>query len=285
MMPILITGSNGLVGKSLAKALRRQSLPILTTSRKMETDSDSCDYEVDLCSAPQVDGMLSNQKFGTVIHAAGRIIADDPETYVRDNLYATQNILTSSRNSKVRKFIYFSTIEVYENNGPYTEESQTQASSDYAKTKIAAENLVLAASSPDFQTIIIRLAGVHGPERKSGALYNFIKAAKENEPIKILDPLSIFRLSFTDDISLGVALILKTESFTQAIYNMAGEEAISLLDFARLAKRVTNSSSELVCSEKVTGRNRDLNIDKVCRDFGYSPLPTEHHLKSIASVI
>lgn len=285
MMPILITGSNGLVGSSLAKELRRQNFPIVTTSRKIGSDPDLCDYEADLCSGSQIDRVLSSQKMGTVIHAAGRIIANDLETYLQDNFYATQNILLSSRNSGVKKFIYLSTIEVYENDGPYSEESQTQALSDYAKTKLATEDLVLAASSPDFQTIVIRLAGVHGPERKSGVIYNFIKAAKKNEPIQILDPLSIFRLSFTADISLGIKLILKTENFTQAIYNMAGKEAVSLLDFARMAKRVTNSRSELICSEKVIGRNRDLRIDKISQDFGYFPLPTEIHLKSIASAI
>ncbi len=284
MSPILITGSSGLVGGSLVKSLRLKDSVIFTTSRA-GSKLDLCNYPADLCDPKQVVSLLSKKKIGAIVHAAGRIKANDFETYKRDNCDATRNILTAARDSGVRKFVYLSTIEVYENDGPYTEESSTQSLSPYAQTKLEAEDYVRAASTRDFQTIIIRLAGVHGPERKSGAIYNFVKAAKKNEPIKILDPKSIFRLSFTGDITLGIELILSKDNFAQPVYNMAGEEAFSLSDFALAIKRITNSKSELIYSGEVAERNRDLRIDKIRHDLGYSPLPTDYHLRSIASAL
>lgn len=284
MNPILITGSNGLVGGSLAKALRLKGFFALTTSRTNDPEFD-CDYQADLSDQRQVVGLLSGKKIDAVIHAAGRIKADDLETYRQDNVDATRNILAVAQDSGVKKFIYISTIEVYGNDGPYTEESSIQSLSSYALTKLEAESHVRAASKRNFQTVIIRLAGVHGPERKNGVIHNFIKAAKQNEPIKILDPKSTFRLSFTADIHTGIELFLRVEGFIRPVYNMAGKEALTLLDFALAIKKITNSNSELICLEGIVERNRDLRIDKICRDLGYSPLPTDHHLRSIAAVL
>ena len=285
MNSILITGSNGLVGGSLVRALRLKKLFVLTTSRTIGPDLDLCDYQADLSDQKQATGVLSGKKVGAIIHAAGRIKANDLEAYKRDNVDATRNILSIAQESGVRKFIYLSTIEVYGNDGPYTEESPTQPLSYYAQTKLEAENYVHAASNQNFQTVIIRLAGIHGPERKNGVIHNFFKAAKQNKPIEILDPKSIFRLSFTADIAAGIELFLSKESFIHSVYNMAGEKALTLLDFACAIKKITNSNSELICSEGAVARNRDLRIDKICRDLGYSPLSIDSHLKSIASAV
>jgi len=168
-MKIFITGASGFVGGAVTQALvaDHHVFAMARSDRSAERverlgaiaiRSDLA--TISAADLPQVD---------LVIHAAAR--AEEWGSYnafYQANVEGTRNILKAAREGGVLRFIHVGTeaamyegqdLENIDESYPYALES----SFPYAKTKALAEQLVLAANAPDFQTLSIRPRLVWGP--------------------------------------------------------------------------------------------------------------------------
>jgi len=139
MHNILITGSNGFLGKLISAELENEN-QIFALSR------NSGNYRVLL----EKDIPVFNDNFDLVIHSAGKAHSV-PKTEIQKkefydvNVLGTQNLLKGLEKSILPKeFIFISSVSVYgQDNGNYIQENYPlQASDAYGKSKIEAEKVI-----------------------------------------------------------------------------------------------------------------------------------------------
>jgi nucleoside-diphosphate-sugar epimerase len=172
---ILLTGSNGFLGKRISSQLI-VDFNLFTLSR---TNSNiNCDLSVFQPILPIVD---------IVIHSAGmaHILPQsnsDDNAFFKVNVYGTANLLRALEISvvKPKNFIFISSVAVYGlNNGENIKEDCLLLANDsYGKSKIEAEKLVFEwCTKHNVICTILRLPLVVGmnPPGNLGAMINGIK--------------------------------------------------------------------------------------------------------------
>jgi UDP-glucose 4-epimerase len=152
-MKLLITGSNGFIGKHLKEQLKgKHKLTFCDTSTGGDIFSDNFEYDV--------------KRVDAVFHLAAKVSVPDsfkqPAEYAHTNIIGTTRVVRLCQKYK-KKLIYPSTAAVLQPD-----------SSPYAKTKYYAEGVVEAMSS-EFPAVILRLFNVYGENPNPGtAMWNFL---------------------------------------------------------------------------------------------------------------
>lgn len=213
-MNILITGSNGFLGKIFVSILNKQNCKIETLNRS------NSDYNFDLSNeVPLID-----KKFDLVIHTAGRAHFKPNSNYeidiiFRNNLYGTYNLLKSLTGAYIPKyFIFISSVSVYGlSKGTLIDESRPLLASDpYGKSKIEAEKLIINwCNKNNVKYTILRLPLIIGKAPK-GNLYDMINAIKKGYYFNIGNGLAKKSMVLATD----VGKILITIAPIGGIYNL-----------------------------------------------------------------
>lgn len=282
---ILVTGCHGLLGGALVRAFRRSGRPVLATGRRATPPEPGWDYTAcDLADARQVEALFAGD-IATVVHAAAQIApagADPQESFQRNNVVATENLCRAACGHQGIRFINCSTISVYSGEGPYAEDSSpTAPSSDYGRTKRAAEKVVEDAAGPDLPAISLRLAGLHGGARIGGVVHHFIRAALDGRPLQVAEPDSRFNLAFVDDVIAAIEVLTAADwPHDHAIYNLATREAVDLRTLAERVLELTGSTAGLEIGN-APARNRVLDVRKIKHDFALTEAGLEANLESV----
>ncbi len=110
-----------------------------------------------------------------VIHLAALLHATDvsvrrADEYQAVNVGGTAAIVEAATRSGVKRLVFFSTISVYGDSGNrvVTEDATPRPGSVYARTKLAAERIVLEAKRADGEPLgaVLRMAAVYGSRVK-----------------------------------------------------------------------------------------------------------------------
>jgi nucleoside-diphosphate-sugar epimerase len=172
---IIITGASGFLGGRTA-AFFAQNFPqyqVIATSRtagkKASLENLGCQYMLgDLQDQSFCDSITKDASI--VIHCAA---LSSPygqyEKFHQSNIVATQTLLDASKANGVNKFIYISTPSIYVSfndrfNVSENDPLPKKMVNDYARTKLIAEKLVLAANSDALSTIALRPRAIIGAE-------------------------------------------------------------------------------------------------------------------------
>ena len=137
-MKILITGSNGFIGKYLRNHFQAEH-EIYTISRKTDNANVSInDYEIDLSDVNFVKENFTDavfkQKMDVIIHCAAVLASIDNKdiTVFHKNNAITESMIHIAGITKALKFINISTIGVYPNiSGTYNEQSVIEPSMNH----------------------------------------------------------------------------------------------------------------------------------------------------------
>ncbi|MBW6520812.1 MAG: NAD-dependent epimerase/dehydratase family protein [Desulfoarculaceae bacterium] len=170
MKKVLITGGGGFVGQNIVQQLRARDIDCLVVGRHSYP-------EVEALGAAVRQGDICDREFmreccrgrDTVFHVAALAgIWGRWRDYYATNVLGTENVLAGCRAEGVSHLVYTSTPSVVFNslsicNGdeqlPYTDRFLCH----YARSKVMAEQLVLAASDQHLRTCAIRPHLVWGP--------------------------------------------------------------------------------------------------------------------------
>ena len=172
-MNILVTGSNGFLGKTIVEILQKKH-QIITLARS------SGDYQLPL------DKQVPNfkEKFNLIIHSAGKAhsvpkTAIEKKQFHQVNVIGTQNLLKGLENSAIpQQFVFISSVAVYgkEKGTNITEESPLNAKDAYGMSKIEAEKFIFDwCQKNNVICTILRLPLLVGPN-PPGNLGAMIKA-------------------------------------------------------------------------------------------------------------
>ena len=268
-MRILVTGAAGFIGSALCEQL------VLSKHEVTAVDNFSDYYDVslkrlrvkellsplslevlnlDICDQSKVEKIIASSNPEVVIHLAAqagvRLGISESHKYVESNLVGFSNVLISTIENKVPKFLYASSSSVYGDQAlvPYTEsEKSLNPSSFYGATKLANELLVSTViRNSCTKARGLRFFSVYGPwGRPDMAYFRIISSALTGSDFKLFGDGSIER-DFTyihDVVNLIPKLFeeLNNHAFGFAdVVNLGGGRPVSINKLVEAVERVTN---------------------------------------------
>ena len=222
---ILITGSSGFIGFSLAKLLLKIGYDVIGVdnlnnyySVKLKQDRLSIlkkfknfqFYKIDIRNKKKILSCFKKNNIETVYHLAAqagvRHSLKHPEDYVTNNLIGFFNVIESSRLHNIKHFIFASSSSVYGLNEklPFAESDPVNHPSQfYAATKRSNEIMAHSYSCIyGLNCTGIRFFTVYGPwGRPDMALFKFVKNTLEKKPIDVFNHGDHVRdFSYIDDV-------------------------------------------------------------------------------------
>ena len=237
---VLITGATGAIGPRVVAELCKAGYAVRALSIDMPQNGDF-PSGVEVCTGDITDPATvssSMQGVHAVVHMAALLhnLHCPPELYEkyeRINVGGTANIIKSASLAHVERVVLFSTIAVYgaSNGGILTEKSQANPDTVYAKTKLAAEQIVLNAGRRDGQPIgtVLRLGAVYGPGLK-GNYQRLLLALARGKFIPIGDGRNRRTLIYDRDVARAAVLALQHPLAAGRIYNVSDGQFHSISD-------------------------------------------------------
>jgi nucleoside-diphosphate-sugar epimerase len=212
MLPkIVITGGNGMVGSELVDKLRKKYR--ITVIDKLDSnitgfseDIEICRY--DFCNTERIEPCLKDAF--AVIHLAAAVhwvpkSEMDKEKFAEINARATERFFYACARNNVKRVLFFSTNDVYEESDSIVgEDYSISPKSVYAKTKYDAEKFAIKVSNETGMPIcIFRPASIFGKGDK-GSLKTLIKLCRIGIVPVVRGGKNLKSLSYVKDISLAV---------------------------------------------------------------------------------
>jgi len=199
----------------------------------------------DVADREAVRAALRDAQAGLVVHFAAESHVTrsetDPEGFRRTNVEGTRVMLEEAASAGVRRFVHISTDEVYGPilEGAFREEDKEpgegQATSPYAKSKAAADDLALGFDA-DMEVVLVRPTNAFGPwQFPEKALPRWITRALRGEPLLVWgDGLYVRQWLYAEDLAEALRLVLGAAS-PDPVYNVGPrhEPEITNLDLAR----------------------------------------------------
>jgi len=247
-MKILITGSNGQLGKELFEilsAMKSEIGPVPGEYRDADiicVDIDTCD----ISNPAEVDELADiheDHPFDLVIHCAAMTNVDgceeDCEAAMKGNASATGNIARFAKTQSA-KLVYISTDYVFDGKAtmPYAEWDMPAPASVYGKSKWLGEQYVNAVHDRVF---IVRTSWLYG--RYGG---NFVKTirkiAAENESITVVHD-QVGNPTNANDLAHHILKIAASDHY--GVYHVTGGGICSWFEFAREIVRLSGLKCEV----------------------------------------
>ncbi len=291
---ILLTGGAGFIGSQITKRLASDNKVVIFDN----LHRNALRY-TDLTSHPNVrivegDVMDRDAVFAItrgcdiVIHLAAIAGVDTvmgmPTKTLKVNLLGTLNALDAAVDSGIRKFIDFSTSEVFGSHVYMAEEHDATALGvvgesrwTYAVSKLAAEHLVHSYHKEyGLPTVTIRPFNVYGPQQVGiGAIHTFVVDAIRGRDLVIHgDGNQIRAWCYVDDMVDGTLLCLEKDEAVGHVFNIGNPRAtVTVANLASLIRRLCDSESRIVYGYKdyVDIELRIPSIKKAQTMLGYWP--------------
>ncbi len=189
-MKILVTGSEGFVGSYLVTELIANKHDVYCIDR-VEVDREKY-YRFDLSKeiSVAISKVLSKIRFDVLIHlaAAKGDYNLKYEDFYRDNVTASENIISLVKVLDIKSVIAFSTVSVYgHNNKINSEEAELVPNNTYGVTKMESENLFIKWFNLDQiknKLTILRPSVIYGENNYSN-MYNLINQLNKKIPISV----------------------------------------------------------------------------------------------------
>ena len=256
----LVTGATGVIGPDLVKYLIKRGYSVRALSRSkpdalcfpdtVETiQGDITDHDTLKESVKNVD---------IVFHLAAKLHNSNPapilyEAYQRNNVLGTRRLVTAARASGVRRFIFFSTVNVY---GPgdlkkiFDENSPLNPASAYAETKAQAERIVLS----EMPSVVLRLAAVYGPRMK-GNYRRLLAALKKRYFLMVGNGRNRRTLVHVQDVCRAAILAAEQGAALGQTYNVTDGEIHTFREILRvMCSALGRGSPKIRISENVVRR-------------------------------
>ena len=206
MNTILITGSQGFLGRAISQKFKRPDINLMLTGRRPQDGI----YQCDLMSITEFSALVKYCKPDLIIHCAA-FVPHSPSDYdnkscSRNTVMMVKNILTSSS----CPILHISSMTVYGEasctDNVYKESDAGGPTSEYGFSKWESELLLQSDPRP---TLSIRIPGLYGISKKSGLVYNTLLACKNFKDFTLPKKPVLWSAMHVDDaasVSARIAL-------------------------------------------------------------------------------
>ncbi|MEH8029970.1 dTDP-4-dehydrorhamnose reductase [Gallibacterium anatis] len=293
MARILVTGSNGQLGKCLVERLKNQ-VDLLALDRQ----------QLDITDIEAVNHIIQQFEPDVVINAAAYTAVDkaesDQEMASLVNVDGVRNLAIACEEISA-VLLHISTDYVFDGNknleSLYTEEDEVNPQSIYGKTKLQGE---IVAQKYCKKTIILRTAWVFC-EYGNNFVKTMLRLAQSHRELGIVADqfgAPTYAGDIADTLISIVDKIRIHQSIQYGIYHFTGYPYVSWYEFAEAifleAKKynVLNTIPKLNAIKTIDyptpakrPANSKLNMDKIKEEFNIAPSNWQKALKNIQSYV
>ncbi len=237
MLNILVTGSNGQLGRSIEDIHDQYDYRFYFTDKKT----------LDISNEKQIQDFVKQNSIDVIINCAAYTAVDkaeeEKELADKVNHLAVGNIAKICKESGI-KLIHISTDYVFDgkNYKPYIESDLPNPKSVYGKRKLEGENAIIESDLDN--SIIIRTSWVY-----SSYGNNFVKTmlrlGKEKESLGVIYD-QVGTPTFAKDLAIAILDILpKIDNKETEIFNYSNEGVLSWYDFAKEIMKMAKLSCKI----------------------------------------
>ena len=259
MKKILITGSEGFVGKNLIRYLKNYSFQII------ETKDKSFDLKLN-------ESWKQIEKCDYLIHLAGKSFVpkswEEPATFIENNILLITNALEYCRVNKT-KLIFLSSY-LYGNckKMPIKENAPIEATNPYALSKLLSEKLCYFYKN-NFQVnnIILRVFNLYGPGQPKEYLLSKITNQVRYENLIKVDDLSPKRdYVYIDDLCSAIVKAINYKG-KEHIFNIGSGKSYSVKEVIDFIQNIYGTSfnikeKKLIRKNEILNTVADINLAK-----------------------
>jgi UDP-glucose 4-epimerase len=237
---ILVTGSEGLVGRFLAKNLEARGFTVKRFDIRRQSDED-------IRNAASLETAIKGVSGVVHLAAVSRVLwgEQNPQLCHATNVEALASLLRLCLEQKTRPWLVFaSSREVYgaQERLPVSEDASLKPMNVYARSKVDGECLVNEARGAGLHANICRLSNVYGcpldhPDRVTMA---FASAAARGGVMTLEGGSNTFDFTYVEDVADGIARLVEA-SMTDGLMppiHFVGGQATSLRGLAELAAKM-----------------------------------------------
>ena len=213
MSCVLVTGSEGLIGKQLCLALEKAGRKVqrfdIKISKKHKDHGNILDVN---CLQTRMKNCIG------IVHlaAVSRVVwgEKDPKQCWQTNVIGTQNILHAAQESLLKPWIvYASSREIYgqQQELPVEIDATYSPVNIYARSKVAAEKAVLQARLSQLRTAVVRYSSVYGSiyDHEDRVVPAFCRAAVTGNPLRVEGVDNTLDFTHVSDAVNGTLAIIK----------------------------------------------------------------------------
>ena len=252
-MKVVITGSEGMVGGRLQKALEARGFEIVCT-------------DFDLSEAEYPDQKLDEEYL--VIHVAGEK-SNNPAALSRNNVLATNFVIDNLCSQELCKgLIYFSSIAVFGiQDEVITEKSEKKPDNFYGFSKLICENLI-QTKIKDKTTVIVRPTNIIAPNT-STLIGQIVNSILTGETFEAWESSLVTKRDYVwiDDVVDGVVRLtemIHADSLSGSNeVNFCMGKSYSLKEIIDTTEKITGKKLRLIVTDSKAFRGRDLNVDTI----------------------
>jgi UDP-glucose 4-epimerase len=256
-MTILITGSEGLIGRAVSAKLAAQGHEIIPFDIKNTPRDDICDVQRLSSAIEKVDGIIHLAAISRVVWAQ-----QDPTLCQNTNEVAFENLIKRCLMKTTLPWIIFSSSrEVYgqQHHFPVSETATLSPVNVYARSKVFGEQLMSYARAHGMVSNILRLSNVYGCEHDhhDRVIPAFARAASTGGELRVEGKDNIFDFTHIDDVSTGIVQCVEQTAQGMALptLHLVSGQATTLGGLANLA---INKARKPLVSREYESRNYDV---------------------------
>lgn len=236
---VLVTGACGCVGSILVKNLLRDGYKVVAT----DLPGSDCKRDENQ-NLKSVDGDLTDSEFikkichdvDVVVNLAAIVDIGLPFYKLSPiNLDAVINLYKEAKKNNVKRFIQFSSAAVYQKyHGAISEEVKAEASNEYCRTKILADDFLLSQKAEFPKITIVRPGLIIGPRGRvlAATLATLPAIIKSFTPLLPSLKSGGTRSNWVhaEDIASAVSFLLAKDIPSGEIFNVTQDHAASISD-------------------------------------------------------
>lgn len=252
-MHVLITGSKGLIGSALKRALQELQVKVSGIDINFGMDhpeyGDILNQNVLFPLIEQVDGIVH-------LAAISRVIEGErnPQLCWKTNVEGTRKVLESALASANKPWVIFaSSREVYgrQTDFPVKETAPLRPLNIYGESKREGERIVQEAQMRGLQTAILRFSNVFGNihDYQDRVIPAFCRAAALGEEMRVAGKDHLFDFTHLEDVIQGILsliLLLMKEKTSFPPIHLARGIAVSLRYLAEVAQKESGHFLKIV---------------------------------------
>jgi len=252
-MKVLITGATGAVGYQVVHAFHNDGYQIRVLALD-EPIPGMFPKDVQFIMGDVTN--LSTVSYAmkdicAVIHLAALLHSVNPpyelrEMYERVNVGGTASVVKAAANAGIERVVLFSTIAVYGQTGEeiLNEDSPANPDTYYAKTKLAAEQIVLNARRLDGQPLgtVLRFGAVYGSHIK-GNYQRLVHAISHKRFIPIGRGRNRRTLVYDKDVARAAVIAMRHPAAAGKIYNVSDGQFHSVNEIIKVICRALGRNS------------------------------------------
>ncbi|WP_028933632.1 NAD-dependent epimerase/dehydratase family protein [Pseudonocardia spinosispora] len=245
-MPVLVTGSAGLIGHAVRTRLEARGTSVVPVDRDARSVDGIEQVACDVTDPVALERIVASRRVTAVVHcgaASGPTVeSDNPRGVVEVNVGGTANLLEISRRHRIRRFVYCSSISAYGVTppAPVPESAPLRPLDVYGATKAAGEHLVAAyAAQHGLDGVSLRIATVFGPRRRTDCLIRTLlrDAAAGRATSVAIAADAPQQYVHVDDVAAAVVAALDADGVIGP-YNVAGGTVQTVQDVIDRVHRI-----------------------------------------------